>query len=121
MDSVACTNPMAASISVTLIMEELKEKERTSSKTDPTITVNSTITLPRLQTVTIGQINQTTKEDSRTTPLKDMEQKKEKMMALKADARASHDKILTPEQLKKKAEMKKTHEGKGEKGRKGRK
>ena len=36
------------------------------------------------------------------------EQKKEQMMALKAEAKAQHDKILTPEQLKKKEEMKKT-------------
>ena len=40
------------------------------------------------------------------------EQKKEQMMALKTDAKAQHDKILTPEQLKKKEEMKKNREGK---------
>jgi len=36
------------------------------------------------------------------------EQKKEQMMALKAEAKEQHQKILTPEQLKKKEEMKKT-------------
>ncbi len=45
------------------------------------------------------------------------EQKKEQMMALKADAKAQHNKILTPEQLKKKEEMKKNHEGKHGEGR----
>jgi Spy/CpxP family protein refolding chaperone len=35
------------------------------------------------------------------------EQKKEQMMALKADAKAQHNKIFTPEQLKKKEEFKK--------------
>jgi Spy/CpxP family protein refolding chaperone len=37
------------------------------------------------------------------------EQKKEQMMALKAEAKQQHNKIFTPEQLKKKEEMKKTH------------
>jgi len=41
------------------------------------------------------------------------EQKKEQMMALKAEAKKQHDKILTPEQLKKKEEMKKAHDDKG--------
>lgn len=35
------------------------------------------------------------------------EQKKEQMMALKAEAKEQHNKILTPEQLKKKEEMRK--------------
>jgi Spy/CpxP family protein refolding chaperone len=37
------------------------------------------------------------------------EQKKEQMMALKAEAKEQHDKVLTPEQLKKKEEMRKSH------------
>jgi Spy/CpxP family protein refolding chaperone len=37
------------------------------------------------------------------------EQKKEQMMALKTHAKEQHNKILTPEQLKKKEEMKKNH------------
>lgn len=41
------------------------------------------------------------------------EQKKEQMMALKAEAKAQHNKILTAEQLKKKEEMKKAHGNKG--------
>jgi len=41
------------------------------------------------------------------------EQKKEQMMALKAEAKKQNDKILTPEQLKKKEEMKKAHDDKG--------
>ncbi len=36
------------------------------------------------------------------------EQKKEQMMALKAEVKDQHNKILTPEQLKKKEEMKKS-------------
>jgi hypothetical protein len=36
------------------------------------------------------------------------EQKKEQMMALKTEAKDQHNKILTPEQLKKKEEMKKS-------------
>lgn len=41
------------------------------------------------------------------------EQKKEQMMALKAEAKEQHNKIFTPEQLKKKEEMKKAHGDKG--------
>jgi Spy/CpxP family protein refolding chaperone len=37
------------------------------------------------------------------------EQKKEQMMALKTQAKEQHNKILTPEQLKKKEEIKKNH------------
>ncbi len=37
------------------------------------------------------------------------EQKKEQMMALKSEAKNQHDKIFTPEQLKKREEMKKNH------------
>ncbi len=37
------------------------------------------------------------------------EQKREQMMALKTQAKEQHNKILTPEQLKKKEEMKKNH------------
>ena len=37
------------------------------------------------------------------------EQKKEQMMVLKAEAKEQHDKVLTPEQLKKKEEMRKSH------------
>jgi Spy/CpxP family protein refolding chaperone len=37
------------------------------------------------------------------------EQKKEQMMALKAEIKDQHNKILTPEQLKKKEEMRKNH------------
>ena len=40
------------------------------------------------------------------------EQKKEQMMALKTEAKDQHSKILTPEQLKKKEEMRKNHKGK---------
>jgi hypothetical protein len=35
------------------------------------------------------------------------------MMALKAEAKQQHNKIFTPEQLKKKEEMKKAHGDKG--------
>ena len=42
------------------------------------------------------------------------EQKKEQMMALKSEAKDQHKKIFTPEQLKKREEMKKNH---GEKSR----
>lgn len=42
------------------------------------------------------------------------EQKKEQMMALKAEAKAQHEKVFTAEQLKKKEELKKAR---GEKGR----
>lgn len=41
------------------------------------------------------------------------EQKKEQMMALKAEAKQQHDKIFTAEQLKKKEEMKKNRADKG--------
>ena len=41
------------------------------------------------------------------------EQKKQQMMALKAEAKEQHNKIFTPEQLKKKEEMKKAHGDKG--------
>ena len=41
------------------------------------------------------------------------EQKKEQMMALKTEAKEQHNKIFTPEQLKKKEEMKKVHGDKG--------
>ncbi len=40
------------------------------------------------------------------------EQKKEQMMALKTEAKAQHNKIFTPEQLKKKEEMKKNRSDK---------
>lgn len=42
------------------------------------------------------------------------EQKKEQMMALKADAKNQNQKIFTPEQLKKREEMKKNHSGRSE-------
>ena len=42
------------------------------------------------------------------------EQKKEQMMALKSEAKDQHNKILTPEQLKKKEEMRKNHKGRGQ-------
>jgi len=41
------------------------------------------------------------------------EQKKEQMMALKTEAKAQQDKIVTTDQLKKKEEMKKAHGDKG--------
>ena len=43
------------------------------------------------------------------------EQKKEQMMALKAEAKEQHNKIFTPEQLKKKEEMKKNRADKSKK------
>lgn len=57
--------------------------------------------------------NQSKAEKIRNNESLSREQKKEQMMALKADAKAQHNKILTPEQLKKKEEMKKNREGKG--------
>ncbi len=39
------------------------------------------------------------------------EQKKDQMMALKAEAKDQHSKILTAEQLKKQEEMRKNHSG----------
>jgi Spy/CpxP family protein refolding chaperone len=46
-------------------------------------------------------------EKIKTNELLNREQKKEQMMALKTEAKDQHSKIFTPEQLKKKEEMKK--------------
>ena len=52
---------------------------------------------------------QTKAEKKKNNESLSREQKKEQMMALKAEAKEQHNKILTPEQLKKKEEVKKSH------------
>lgn len=82
--------------------EEHYTKRLDKMKTTLSLTDDQVVKLKSQRAATMAKAEKIKNNESLSR-----EQKKEQMMALKAEAKEQHNKIFTPEQLKKKEEMKK--------------
>lgn len=84
--------------------EEGYAKRLDKMKTNLSLTDEQVAKLKNQRAATMARVEKIKNNESRSR-----EQKKDQMVALKTEAKDQHNKIFTPEQLKKKEEMKKSH------------